>query len=220
MNKFIPYGKPFVSESEIEEVSAVLRSNWLTTGPKVQQFETEFSRFVDSRYAIAVSSGTAALELALACLNFKEGEVITTPFSFAATANCILYNDLTPIFADIEPETLNISPKEIRKKISDKTKAIICMDYAGYPCKIDEIKKIADEHDLVLIQDAAHSLGAEYNGNKVGGLADLTTFSFHPVKNMTTGEGGMITTNNPKLYQKLLMLRKSNFLNCSIPRTD
>ncbi|MBI1968328.1 UDP-4-amino-4,6-dideoxy-N-acetyl-beta-L-altrosamine transaminase [Candidatus Woesearchaeota archaeon] len=205
--KLIPYGKPSIGHEDILAVQEALRSGWLTTGPKVQEFEQAFARYVGSTYAIAVSSGTAALELALACLDIVAGEVITTPFTFVATANAILYNNLKPVFVDIDPETLNIDPKKIEKAITKDTKAIIYVDYAGQPCDIDAIRQIAKRNSLFLVEDAAHALGAKYGSTRVGAIADLTTFSFHPVKNMTTGEGGMITTNQEKLYRKLLLLR-------------
>lgn len=211
----IANGKPTIKQDDIDEVQKILKSGWLTTGPMVQKFEEEFARKVGSKYAIAVNSGTAALDLAVAVLGIDEGEIITTPFTFVATVNAILYNNLKPIFVDIKKDTFNINPRGIRKAITDKTKAIIYVDYAGQPCEIDEIKKIAKENNLLLIEDAAHGLGAEYKGNKIGSLADLTTFSFHPVKNITTGEGGMITTNNEEYYQKLLILR-----NHGLDKTD
>jgi len=203
----IPNGKPFVEQKDILAIEEVLRSGWLTTGPKVAAFEQAFASYVGSKYAVAVNSGTAALELALQCLEISSGEVITTPLTFVATSNAILYGNLTPVFVDVCRETLNIDPPKIRAAITDKTKAIICVDYAGQPCDLDEIKAIAREHNLFFIEDAAHAIGAEYKGKQIGSIADLTTFSFHPVKNLTTGEGGMITTDNEELYRKLLILR-------------
>ena len=157
---------------------------------------------------LAVNSGTSALDVAVASLELPKGsEVITTPFTFVATSNAILYNNLLPVFADIKPDTFNINPDEIRKKITDKTRAIIYVDYAGQPCDIDEIQEIADEYDLYLIEDACHALGAEYKGKKVGNFADITIFSFHPVKHITTGEGGMAVTNNKDRANRMRMLR-------------
>ncbi len=205
--RFIHNGIPSVSEDDISSVSEVLRSGWLTTGPNVEKFEKAFATYVNSSYAVAVSSGTAALELALASLEIEEGEVITTPFSFVATANSILYNNLKPVFVDIKPDTLNINPEKIKEAITPATKAIIIVDYAGQPCEMDQIKEIARQNNLYLIDDAAHAIGAEYKGVRIGSLADLTTFSFHPLKNITSGEGGMITTNNLELYKKILVLR-------------
>ncbi|HLC19748.1 MAG TPA: UDP-4-amino-4,6-dideoxy-N-acetyl-beta-L-altrosamine transaminase [Candidatus Nanoarchaeia archaeon] len=204
--KFIPYGKPCIDEDDIRTVVEVLRSDWLTTGPKVAEFEQAFTQYIGCRYAIAVSSGTAALELAVASLELGNGEVITTPMTFVATANSLLYNNLTPVFVDID-DTLNINPKELEAKITSKTKAIMTVDFAGQPCNYTEIKNIAKKHNLKVIEDAAHALGASWNETKVGNIADITAFSFHPVKNITTGEGGMITTNNREYYDKCLMLR-------------
>ena len=206
----MPYGKHNINSADIKEVVKVLKSDWITTGKKVGEFEKAFCDYTGAKYAVAVSSGTAALDLAVACLGLKPNydyEVITTPFTFVATANSILYNGLFPKFADIDNKTLNINPEEIKKQITHWTKAIIVVDYAGQPCQLDEIKTIAKEHNLFLIEDASHSLGAGYKGKRIGSQADLTTFSFHPVKHITTGEGGMITTNNEELYKKLLMLR-------------
>ena len=203
----IPNGRPSISEEDIVGVVETLHSKWWTTGPKIKNFESAFANYVESKYAVAVSSGTAALELAIASLGIDSGEIITTPLTFVATANAILYNNLTPVFVDIDPNTLNINPQKVLEAITPRTRAILCVDYAGHPCDIDTLRKIADEHDLFLIEDAAHAIGAEYRGKKVGSLADVTTFSFHPVKNMSTGEGGMITTNNQKMYNTLCSLR-------------
>ena len=204
----IPNGRPSIDNEDVAVVSTVLHSGWLTTGPKVKEFELAFAQYVGSKYAVAVSSGTAALELAIAALDLPEGaEVITTPFTFVATSNAILYNRLKPVFVDIDPKTFNIDPEKIVSSITSSTRAILYVDYAGQPCEYNKIQKIAEEKDLLLIEDASHALGAEYQGKKVGSLAHLTTFSFHPVKNITTGEGGMITTNDERIYTKLLLLR-------------
>ena len=206
--KFIPYGHQWIDEEDIEEVVKVLKSDWITTGPKIEEFETALCRYIGCKYAAAVNSGTSALDIAVHALNLPAGsEVITTPLTFVATSNAILYNNLKPVFADIEKETRNINPSEIRKKITDKTKAIIYVDYAGHPCDIKEIKEIAEEYNIYLIEDASHAIGAEYYGRKIGNFADLTIFSFHPVKLMTTGEGGAVITNNEDFYEKLKMLR-------------
>ena len=206
--KFIPYGHQWIDKEDIEEVVKVLRSDWITTGPKIEEFENALCRYIGCKYAIAVNSGTSALDIAVQTLNLPEGsEVITTPFTFVATSNAVLYNNLKPIFVDIEKETRNINPEEIRKKITDKTKAVIYVDYAGHPCDIEEIKEIAEEHDLYLIEDASHAIGAEYKSKKIGNFADMTIFSFHPVKHITTGEGGAVVTNNKEFYEKLKMLR-------------
>lgn len=207
-SRFLPYGRQSIDDEDILEVSKVLKSDWLTTGPKISEFEEKFCRYIGCRYGVAVNSGTSALDISVASLGLKKGsEIITTPFTFVATANCILYNNLKPVFADIKKDTYNINPDEIKKKITSKTKAIIYVDYAGQPCDISEIRKIAEENNLFLIEDAAHACGAEYESKKVGNFADLTTFSFHPVKHITTGEGGMVTTNNEELYEKLKLLR-------------
>ena len=206
--KYIPYGHQWIDEEDIEEVVEVLKSDWITTGPKIEEFETALCKYIGCKYAVAVNSGTSALDIAVQALNLPAGsEVITTPFTFVATSNAVLYNNLKPAFVDIEKETRNINPEEIRKKITEKTKAVIYVDYAGHPCDIEEIKDIAEEHDLYLIEDASHAIGAEYKGRKVGNFADMTVFSFHPVKHITTGEGGAVVTNNGDFYEKLKMLR-------------
>lgn len=205
---YLPYATQWIDENDINAVVGVLKSPYLTTGPKVREFEEEFARYVGAKYAVAVSNGTAALHTAVFAAGIGPGdEVITTPMTFAASANCILYQSGIPVFADIDDKTYNIDSDEIRKKITSKTKAIIPVHYTGQPCDMDEIHAIAKEHDLVVIEDAAHALGAQYKGRKIGGLSDMTTFSFHPVKHITTGEGGMVTTNDPDLYQKLLLFR-------------
>lgn len=205
---FIPYGHQWIDKRDIEEVVKVLKSDWITTGPKVKELEDKICKYIGCKHAVAVNSGTSALDIAVQTLNLPESsEVITTPFTFVATSNAVLYNNLKPAFADIEKETRNINPEEIRKKITDKTKAIIYVDYAGQPCDIKEIKEIAEEHDLYLVEDACHAFGAEYRDKKIGNFADMTIFSFHPVKHITTGEGGMVVTNNREFYSKLKMLR-------------
>jgi len=204
----IPYGKQDISDEDVKAVVNVLKSDWITTGPKVEEFEKTIAGYVGAKYAVAVNSGTSALDIAVGSLELpEESEIITTPFTFVASSNCILYNNCRPVFADIKMDTYNIEPKEIVKKITDKTKAIIYVDYAGQPCDIDEIKETAEDNNLYLIEDAAHAIGAEYKGQKIGSFADMTEFSFHPVKHMTTGEGGIITTNSNELYEKLKMLR-------------
>lgn len=204
----IPYGHQSIDDCDIEEMIKVLKSDWITCGPKVNEFENVLCSYVGSKFGVAVNSGTSALDIAVGSLNLPKGsEIITTPFTFVADSNCILYNNHIPIFADIDPKTYNIDPAQIRKKITNKTKAILYVDYAGQPCRIDEIKEIAEEHDLYLIEDASHALGAEYKGKKAGSLADLTVFSFHPVKPITTGEGGATITNNEELYNKMRSLR-------------
>lgn len=204
----IPYGRQTIEDDDIEAVVGVLRSDYLTTGPKVEEFEKKVADYVGAKYAVAISNGTAALHAACYAAGIKPGdEVITTPLTFAASANCVLYCGGTPVFADVDAKTYNISPEDIRKKITEKTKAIIAVHLAGQPCDMDEIHKIAEEHHLLVIEDGAHALGASYKGKKIGSLSDMTTFSFHPVKPVTTGEGGMIVTDNEELYQKMLLFR-------------
>ncbi len=205
---FLPYATQWIGEEEKKEVLDVLNSEWLTTGPKVKQFEEEFAKAVGAKYAIAVNSGTAALHCCMGAIGINPGdEVITTPFTFLATANAILYRGGTPILADIQRKTYNIDPEEIKKKITPKTKAILPVHYGGHPCSMDEIEAIAKEHHLMIIEDAAHAFTAEYKSHKIGSIGDLTIFSFHPVKNITTAEGGMITTNNPELAKLCVMYR-------------
>ena len=204
----IPYGKQTIDDDDIQAVVDVLKSDYLTTGPKITQFEKTVAEYVDVRYAVAISNGTAALHAACFAAGIGEGdEVITTPITFAASANCILYCGGVPVFADIDPHTYNIDSKDIEKKITNKTKAIIAVHLAGQPCDMDEIHRIAKKHNLVVIEDGAHALGSVYKRKKIGSLSDMTTFSFHPVKPITTGEGGMIVTNDASLYQRLLLFR-------------
>ncbi|MDN5310370.1 MAG: hypothetical protein PWP14_1764 [Methanolobus sp.] len=204
----IPYGHQTIDDEDIQEVIKVLKSDWLTTGPKISEFEKGICDYVGCRYAVAVNSGTSALDIAVASLGLPAGsEVITTPFTFAATSNSLLYNNLKPVFADIKKDTRNIDPQDIKRRITPKTKAIICVDFAGHPCDIKEIKEIADEHDFWLIEDASHAFGASYHGKKIGNFADLTVYSFHPVKPITTGEGGAVVTNNQELAEKVRLLR-------------
>lgn len=208
MKKIIPYGKQWIDQDDINSVVDALKSDWLTTGPKVAEFEKRFSKYVGAKYAIAVSSGTAALHTAAFAAGINKGDdVITTPMTFAASANCVLYQDGKPVFADIDKKTYNIDPEKIKIKITKKTKAIIPVDYTGQPCEIDTINDIAEKNDLVVIEDASHSIGATYKGKKVGSISDLSIFSFHPVKHITTGEGGMVTTDSKELFEKLLLFR-------------
>jgi UDP-4-amino-4,6-dideoxy-N-acetyl-beta-L-altrosamine transaminase len=205
---FIPYGRQWIEQDDIDAVVDVLKSDYVTTGPAVEQFEKTVAKYVGAKYAVAIANGTAALHAACYAAGIGPGdEVITTPITFAASANCALYCGATPVFADIEEDTYNIDPKEIKKKITEKTKAIVAVHFTGQPCKMDEIHTIAKKHKLVVIEDAAHALGADYKGKRVGSMSDMTTFSFHPVKHITTGEGGMIVTNSKKLYDKLILFR-------------
>lgn len=205
---YIPYGTQSIDEDDIQAVVNALRSDYLTTGPTVAQFEKNVADYVGAKYAVAVSNGTAALHVACLAARIKEGdEVITTPITFAASSNCVLYCGGTPVFADINSDTYNIDPADIRRKITKNTKAIIAVHFTGQPCEMDEIHAIAKEYNLLVIEDAAHALGADYKGKRIGSISDMTTFSFHPVKHITTGEGGMITTNNDELYKKLVLYR-------------
>jgi perosamine synthetase len=196
----IPYARQSVSDDDVAAVIEVLRSDWLTTGPKTEAFETAFADCAGARHAVAVSSGTAALHAAMYAAGIGPGdEVIVPAITFVATANAAVYQGGTPVFADVLPETLVVDPDSIEQKITSLTKAIVGVDYAGQPCDYDALGRIARRHGLTLIGDACHALGAEYKGRKAGTLADLTVFSFHPVKHITTGEGGMVTTADPKL---------------------
>ena len=205
---YIPYGRQSIDEEDIQAVVDVLRSDYLTTGPKVTEFEQKVADYVGAKYAVAVSNGTAALHIACLAAGIGQGdEVITTPITFAASSNCVLYCGGTPVFADIDADTYNISPEEIERKITDKTKAVIPVHYTGQPCDMDAITKIARKHNLLVIEDAAHALGASYKEKKIGSISDMTCFSFHPVKPITTGEGGMVVTNDEELYKKLVLFR-------------
>ena len=204
----IPYGRQTIDEDDINAVVDVLKSDYLTTGHKIAEFEQAVASYTGAKYAVAISNGTSALHAACFAAGIGRGdEVITTPLTFAASANCVLYCGGTPVFADVDPYTYNIDPEDIRKKITDKTKAIIAVHLAGQPCDMDEIHSIAQEHNLIVIEDGAHALGSVYKGKKVGCLSDMTTFSFHPVKPITTGEGGMIMTDNGELYKRLVLFR-------------
>jgi perosamine synthetase len=208
LNRFIPYGHQFIDEDDVRAVAEVLRSDWITTGPAVEAFEKAVVKFSGAEYGTAVSSGTAALHTAVYGGGIKAGdEVIVPAMTFAATANAVVFQGATPVFCDVDAETLLINADLVEAKIGPKTRAIIAVDYAGQPCDYDVLRKIADTNKLVLIADACHSLGATYKGRKVGTLADLTVFSFHPVKHITTGEGGMVVTNNSQYHQRMTMFR-------------
>jgi perosamine synthetase len=204
----LPYSRQWIDEDDINAVNNVLRSDWLTTGPLVSEFEQEFADYVGADEAVAVSSGTAALHAAMNALGVHANdEIIVPPITFAATANCIVYRGGTPIFSDVEPETLLIDPRCVENLITQRTKGIIAVDYAGHPCDYDALQDIANRHGIALIDDACHALGGNYNGVPVGTLADLNIFSFHPVKHITSGEGGMITTDNKELAGKMRIFR-------------
>jgi len=218
----LPYGHQWVNGDDIAAVVGVLRSDWLTTGPKVAEFEQVFAAFVGAREAAAVSSGTAALHAAMYAVGIRPGdsahgitknenipraEVIVPPMTFASTANCVVFQGGTPVFADVDPGTLLIDPAQVEAKITPRTKAIIAVDYTGQPCDYDALRAIADRHSLILVADACHALGGSYKGRPVGTLADLNAFSFHPVKPITTGEGGMVTTDDPELARRMRVFR-------------
>ena len=204
----LPYGRQWVDEADVQAVVEVLRSDWLTTGPKVDEFEQAFADFVGAREAVAVSNGTAALHAAMYAVGIGPGdEVIVPPMTFAASANCVVFQGGTPVFADVDPDTLLLDPAQVEAKITPRTKAIIAVDYTGQPCDYDALRAIADRHGLILVADACHALGGSYKGCPVGSLADLSTFSFHPVKHITTGEGGMITTDDPELARRMRVFR-------------
>ncbi|MFX0560702.1 UDP-4-amino-4,6-dideoxy-N-acetyl-beta-L-altrosamine transaminase [Tepidibacillus infernus] len=206
--KPLPYAKQYIDDDDCKAVNEVLKSDFLTTGPKAKEFEQAVADYVGAKYAVAFANGTAALHGASYAAGIKPGdEVITTPITFAASSNSVLYMGGTPVFADIDQDTFNIDVNEIAKKITKKTKAIIPVDYTGQAVDIDAIKDLVKGTDIVIIEDSAHALGTKYKGNRVGGLVDMTEFSFHPVKTITTGEGGIITTNNKEYYTKLINFR-------------
>lgn len=204
----LPYGHQSISERDIQAVVDVLRSDWLTTGPKVAEFEEAFAAWVGAKHAVSFSSGTAALHGAAFASGLQPGdEAITSPMTFAATANCVLYQGATPVFADVCADTLNLDPEQAAARIGPRTKAILPVDYAGHPVDLDRILELAECDGLVVIEDACHALGAEYKKRRVGSLSHMTVFSFHPVKHLTTGEGGMVTTDNPKYAETLRRFR-------------
>ncbi|WP_249872144.1 UDP-4-amino-4,6-dideoxy-N-acetyl-beta-L-altrosamine transaminase [Oceanobacillus saliphilus] len=220
-DSYLPYGKQWIDDEDIKAVIDVLKSDFITTGPTITQFEKAIAEFVEAKYAVAFSSGTAALHAACFAAGIKENdEVITTSMTFAASSNCILYVGGTPVFADIDPKTYNISPQSIKSHINEKTKAIITVDFTGQPAEYDEIKSLAKEHGIVVIDDAAHGLGATYKEKYIGSIGDMTIFSFHPVKHITTGEGGIITTNNEDYHEKLLLFRSHGITRDSLKLKD
>jgi UDP-4-amino-4,6-dideoxy-N-acetyl-beta-L-altrosamine transaminase len=202
----IYYGKQNITSEDVEAVSKVLVSPFITCGPKVQEAERRLEKYTGARHAVVVNSGTSALHCACVAAGIGEGdEVITTPLTFAASANCVRYCGGTPVFADVDPETYNIDPESIRAHITPRTKAVIAVDFTGQVVDADKIRAICDEYNLVFIEDAAHSIGSKYNGKPVGSIADMTCFSFHPVKTVTAGEGGAILTDNEEYYRKLVL---------------
>ena len=216
-NRFLPYGHQWIDEEDIAAVTEALKGEWITQGPKIDIFERKVADYCNAKYAVAVSSGTAALQAACAVAGISKGdEVIITPITFAATANAVVHCGAKPVFADIKDDTFNIDSKEVLKRVSPRTRAIMPVDFAGHPADYDEINAIAKENGLVVIEDACHALGAEYKGKKIGSLADMTAFSFHPIKHITTGEGGMIVTNNLEFYRKLKTFRHHGI----VPKPD
>ncbi|MGQ9908282.1 MAG: UDP-4-amino-4,6-dideoxy-N-acetyl-beta-L-altrosamine transaminase [Candidatus Flexifilum sp.] len=204
----LPYGRQQIDDEDIAAVVAVLRSDWLTTGPLIGEFEAAFAAAVGAAHAVAVSSGTAALHAAIHAAGIGPGdEVIVTPMTFAASANCILYQGGTPVFADVEPDTLLIDPAQVEARITPRTKGIIAVDYAGHPADYDALLELARRHDLFVIADACHAIGGTYRGRPVGTLAHLNTFSLHPVKHLTTGEGGVITTADADQAARMRVFR-------------
>lgn len=204
----IYYGRQWIGQEDIREVMEALQSDLITCGPRVEKLEHMLCDITGAKYAVVVCNGTAALHLAALAAEIKQGdEVIVSSMTFAASSNCVLYCGGTPVFADIDPETYNISPTSIRKLITPKTKAVVAVDFTGQAVELDEIRAICEEHHLLLIEDAAHAIGTKYRGKSIGSIADMTTFSFHPVKTVTAGEGGAILTNDETLYRKLKLLR-------------
>ena len=204
----LPYGRQLIGEEDIQAVVNVLRSDWLTTGPKVAEFEEAFAARVGAKHAVSFSSGTAALHGAAFAAGLKAGdEAITTPMTFAATANCVLYQGATPVFADVSADTLNLDPEQIAARITPRTKALLAVDYSGHPADLDAMREVAARHNLTVIEDACHALGAQYRARRAGSIADMTVFSFHPVKHVATGEGGMVTTDRADFAESLRRFR-------------
>lgn len=206
--KILPYGRQQISEDDILAVCDVLKSDFLTTGPMVELFEQHVAEYTHTRYGVAVNSGTAALHAAMNAIGIGPGdEVIVPPITFAATANAVVYQGGTPVFADVHPDTLLIDPEQVEAKITPSTRAVVAVDYAGQMCDYSQLREITERHGLYLVSDACHSIGGTLKGNPAGSMADMSVFSFHPVKGMTTGEGGMIVTNDPVLAQLMKRFR-------------
>jgi len=204
----IPLFKPSFDEREIKAATQAIKSGWWGLGPKTKEFEEQFASYIGTKYAVCLNSATAALHLSLKILDLPEGsEVITTPVTFISTAFVMHYNNLKPVFADISPDTLNLDPDDVRKKITHKTKAILPVHFGGHICDMDELMSIASKHNLFIVEDAAHAAGSSFNGKKAGSFGQFGCFSFHAVKNLATGDGGMITLNDKKSYERLLRLR-------------
>lgn len=208
MKKVIPYSTQSIDDYDIKSVVNTLKSDWLTTGPKIEEFERKFARFVGTKYAVAVSSGTAALHSACSAINLKPGdEVIVPAMSFVASANCVLYCGATPVLCDVTDNTLCLDVDKAEKLINKRTKAILAVDFAGQPADWDRLLYISKKYNVFLIDDAAHAVGSMFRNKMIGTIAHLTSFSFHPVKTITTGEGGMVVTNNVKFYESMRLFR-------------
>lgn len=208
MSDFIPYGRQIIDEDDIAAVTGVLRGDWLTTGPAVVEFEAAFADAVGAEHAVACSNGTAALHLSMLAAGIGPGdEVIVPSMTFAASANCARFVGADVVFADVRDDTLNLDVEHARALVTDRTAAIVTVDYAGVPGDLDGVRALCDEHDLVMVEDGCHAPGATHRGRPVGSIADLTSFSFHPVKHLTTAEGGMVTTNDPELARRARRLR-------------
>lgn len=204
----IYYGHQYIDEADVQAVAEVVRNCDLTCGPKIKELEDKLCRLTGAKYAVACSNGTAALHMAAMAAGVGEGdEVITTPITFAASANCVLYCGGRPVFVDIDPETYNIDPQKVEEAVTEKTKAVVAVDYTGQSVALEPLRRICQKHHLVLIEDGAHVIGTKYKGQPNGSISDMTTFSFHPVKTVTGGEGGAVLTNDGKLYQRLLLYR-------------
>jgi perosamine synthetase len=205
---YLPYGHQTIDESDLAAVTAVLKSDWLTTGPRVAEFEQAFARTVGACEAVAVNSGTAALHAAMHALGIGPGDEVVVPcLTFAATANAVVYVGGTPVFADVDPDTLLVTAETVAPCLTERTQAIVAVDYAGQPAEYDALQALAAKHALPLVSDACHAVGGTYRGRSVGTLADLSTFSFHPVKHITTGEGGMITTDDADFAHQMRIFR-------------
>ena len=204
----LPYGRQSLEESDIQAVMETLRSDWLTTGPKVGEFEEAIAAWVGAKYAVSFSSGTAALHAAAFAAGLGSGdEAVTSPLTFAATANCVLYQQATPVFAEVSPDTLNLDPDQVTAKATPRTRAVLPVDYAGHPSDLEAMLPLAERRGWVVIEDACHALGAEARGRRCGSIAHMTVFSFHPVKHLTTGEGGLVTTDNARYAETLRRFR-------------
>jgi perosamine synthetase len=219
--QLLPYGRQTVTEADVAAVVEVLRSDWLTTGPKIEEFEEAIAGFVGARHAVAFSSGTAALHAAVFAAGLHAGdEAITSPLTFCATANALLYQGATPVFADVTDQTLTIDPDDAARRVTPRTRALLPVDYAGHPADLDAMLALADRHGLVVIEDAAHALGAVYRGRTVGSISHMSVFSFHPVKHLTTGEGGMVTTQDGDVARRLRLFRNHGIESDARARQD